>query len=406
MVNKKDLQVEINKQKAINENLQKQVNNLQGAYNKLLNANDIVVGQNKNLQTELNNEIMKNPYTNLTLESLYSSPYVDSNVINTNMSIMTKQKLAGLSSDLEAIANGKQSNSGVGGNSVWFSYLFILERAKYFMSCCQIESRLDNVVNEVYLALYYGSLNGTIGFTMDKNGCYLFYITKKKLDKYGKVEYVEGTTFNYHNSADFKEEEIKLPGEQVAIFDFNNEDFGLWVLAWDYVNKLYPFLQIAVNQATFLNKRFVLRMDGHNSTLRSQISQMLRQPGILIWMDNNVDLKQLETPDFDLNQIWQWIENYTNYFDSHFLNMRVKDLDDSNKERDIASQQSNHQTSNDNKSQFVDYFIDKFIHEINAKFNTDLKWHNRMIAIDDGITDQTKTLNKLKGGDENEQHTN
>ena len=118
MVNKKDLQSEINKQKAINENLQKQVDNLQGAYNKLLNANDIVVGQNKNLQTELNNEIMKNPYTNLTLESLYSSPYVDSNVINTNMSIMTKQKLAGLSSDLEAIANGKQSNSGVGGNSV------------------------------------------------------------------------------------------------------------------------------------------------------------------------------------------------------------------------------------------------------------------------------------------------
>ncbi|MBQ6628768.1 MAG: hypothetical protein IJH65_08135 [Methanobrevibacter sp.] len=102
-----------------------------------------------------------------------------------------------------------------------------MERAKYFMSCCQIETQLDDVAKVVYLALYYGSLNGTIGFTMDEKGCYLFYITKKKIDKYGKVIHVDGLTFNYYNSTDFKEEKVSLAGEQVAIFDFNNEDFGL-----------------------------------------------------------------------------------------------------------------------------------------------------------------------------------
>ncbi|MBQ6628365.1 MAG: hypothetical protein IJH65_06045 [Methanobrevibacter sp.] len=47
-------------------------------------------------------------------------------------------------------------------------------------------------------------------------------------------------------------------------------------------------------------------------------------------------------------------------------------MDSSDKERDIASQQTNHATQNDNKNQFIDYFIEKFIREINAKFNTDL----------------------------------
>ncbi|MBO7044123.1 hypothetical protein J6W34_06290 [bacterium] len=95
------------------------------------------------------------------------------------------------------------------------------------MSCCQIESDLDDVVKVVYLAFYYGSLNGSVGLTMDSNGTYLFYINEKEIDKYGKVKRVKGVTFNYYNSTNFKEEKIDLPGDQVAIFDFNNEDFGL-----------------------------------------------------------------------------------------------------------------------------------------------------------------------------------
>ncbi|MBO7694575.1 MAG: hypothetical protein J6T10_18315 [Methanobrevibacter sp.] len=47
-------------------------------------------------------------------------------------------------------------------------------------------------------------------------------------------------------------------------------------------------------------------------------------------------------------------------------------MDDTDKERNVASQQQNHASQNDNKNQFIDYFIEKFIREINAKFNTDL----------------------------------
>ena len=391
-----------NKDKTINtlkqelNNKDKELRQTQMDFKKIMEANDVLLNENKQKEQQIN-QMYQIPYTNLDLDG---QPYLDENMINTNMSIMVKQRLAGLYSTLTGSNNGNGTGLNMG---VWFSYLFILERAKYFMSCCQIKTKLDDVAKLVYLALYYGSLNGSIGFTMDTNGCYLFYITKKKINKYGKVEHVDGMTFNYVNSTDFKEEKVSLPGDQVAIFDFNNEEYGLWVLAWDYLNKLYSYLQIAINQAKLLNKRFVLRTDTNNMNLRSEVSQMLRNPSILIALKNDVELKQLDTPDFDLNQIWQWIENYTNYFDFHFLNMRVKDMDSSNKERDIASQQANHTTQNDNKNQFIDYFIDKFVREINAKFNTDLEWHNRMIDLDDGITDQTHTLNKLEGGDkENE----
>ncbi|MBO7044122.1 hypothetical protein J6W34_06285 [bacterium] len=47
----------------------------------------------------------------------------------------------------------------------------------------------------------------------------------------------------------------------------------------------------------------MLRTDSNNLALRSQISAMLRNPSILVALKNDVDLKQLETPDFDLNQI-------------------------------------------------------------------------------------------------------
>ena len=395
MVNKKDNTINMLKDELNNKD--KELRDTEMEFKKLMEANNDLLTENNNLKKE-NQMNYTNPYTNLELEG---QPYLDENMINTNMSIMVKQRMAGLYSTLNNSTGTKGATLNMG---VWFSYLFILERAKYFMSCCQIETQLDDVAKIVYLALYYGSLNGTIGFTMDEKGCYLFYITEKKIDKYGKVEWVKGATFNYYNSTDFKEEKVSLAGEQVAIFDFNNEDFGLWVLAWDYVNKLYGFLQIMINQTKLLNKRFVLRTDTNNMNLRSEVSQMLRNPSILIALKNDVELKQLETPDFDLNQIWQAIENYTNYFDFHFLNMRVKDMDSSDKERDIASQQTNHATQNDNKNQFIDYYIEKFIREINAKFNTDLVWHNRMISQDDGVVAQTQTLNKLKGGDENEQH--
>ena len=95
------------------------------------------------------------------------------------------------------------------------------------MSCVQFETQLDDVAELLYLGLYYGALNGQIGFTMDSNGSYLFYITEKEIDKYGKIKRVKGTTFNYHNSTNFKEEKVDLDGDNVAIFDFNNEDFGL-----------------------------------------------------------------------------------------------------------------------------------------------------------------------------------
>lgn len=386
----------LNKTKQELEELKTQVKDLQKANLNMAQLNDTLVKTNQTLSQNLDKSLFpNNPFNNLNLNG---QPYLDPNQINTNMSIMVKQKMSGLS---EELGKGRDVS-----NQTWFSYIFILERAKYFMACIQFDGDNYKLIQLLYKALYYGSLNGQIGIVHDENGYYLIYITKKNYDKYGNITKVEGTTFNYLNSSDFKQEDISISNMlQIVIFDFNNEDFGLWVLAWIYVNNLYRFLTILLNQADLLNKRFVLRSDNNNSQLRAELSSILHNQSILIWLANDVELTQLETPDFDINQIFTLIENYTNYFDFHFLNMRVKDVSDSDKERDIASQQANHQTANNNKSQFVDYFIDKMVFDINEKWNEHISYKNRTVEIDDGITNQTKTLNKLEGGD-TEQHDN
>ena len=381
----------LNKTKQELNELKEQVKNLQNANVNMAQLNDTLVKTNQTLSQNLDKSLFpNNPFNNLNLNG---QPYLDPNQINTNMSVMVKEKMSGLSEEL-----GK---GGDVSNQTWFSYIFILERAKYFMACVQFDGDNYKLIQLLYKALYYGSLNGQIGIVHDENGYYLIYITKKNYDKYGNVTKVEGTTFNYLNSSDFKQENVSISNMlQIVIFDFNNEDFGLWVLAWIYVNNLYRFLTILLNQADLLNKRFVLRSDNNNSQLRAELSSILHNQSILIWLANDVELTQLETPDFDINQIFTLIENYTNYFDFHFLNMRVKDVSDSDKERDIASQQANHQTENNNKSQFVDYFIDKMVFDINEKWDEHISYKNRTVEIDDGITNQTKTLNKLQGGDD------
>ena len=381
----------LNKTKQEIQELKTQVNDLQKANLNMAQLNDTLVKTNQTLSQNLDKSLFpNNPFNNLNLNG---QPYLDPNQINTNMSVMVKQKMSGLSEEL--------GNGGDVSNQTWFSYIFILERAKYFMACVQFDGENYKLIQLLYKALYYGSLNGQIGIVHDENGYYLIYITKKNYDKYGNITKVEGTTFNYLNSSDFKQEDITISNMlQIVIFDFNNEDFGLWVLAWIYVNNLYRFLTILLNQADLLNKRFVLRSDNNNSQLRAELSSILHNQSILIWLANDVELTQLETPDFDINQIFTLIENYTNYFDFHFLNMRVKDVSDSDKERDIASQQANHQTEKNNKSQFVDYFIDKMVFDINEKWDEHISYKNRTVEIDDGITNQTKTLNKLQGGDD------
>ncbi|MBO7044124.1 hypothetical protein J6W34_06295 [bacterium] len=83
-------------------------------FNKVMTANNELIEENKQLQASATQqEIMSNPYLDLTLDK---QPYLDENMINTNMSIMVKQRLAGLYSTLTATANGE--SNGVSGMSV------------------------------------------------------------------------------------------------------------------------------------------------------------------------------------------------------------------------------------------------------------------------------------------------
>lgn len=336
-----------------------------------------------------NQQVAQIPFNDL---DIYSQTLLESNKINTLMSIKVKQALAGIGVE--------DSNSGN-----FLVYLLVLERARYFKACVVFKGDNYKLIKLLYEALYYGSMNGSIAIVNDKNRFYLGYVNTKKINKYGELEEVEIQTFNYHNTSDFESETISFKGEkakQVIIFNFNNEDFGLWVLCWFYLTKIYEFFETLINQQQLLNKKFVFRGDLTQPNIRSQVIKSITDRSVVIWLNKDIDLKQLDTPNVDLGQTFNLIENYTNYFDFHILGIRTKDITDNTKSRDIASQQLNHQTQADNKDQYIDYYIEEMLFKIKEQWNIDITFENRNITISEDIKQKAITIDKLNSnGGEN-----
>ncbi|MBQ6628767.1 MAG: hypothetical protein IJH65_08130 [Methanobrevibacter sp.] len=88
-------------------NKDKELRDTEMEFKKLMEANNDLLTENNNLKKE-NQMNYTNPYTNLTLDG---QPYLDENMINTNMSIMVKQRMAGLYSTLTN--KGASLNMGV-----------------------------------------------------------------------------------------------------------------------------------------------------------------------------------------------------------------------------------------------------------------------------------------------------
>lgn len=304
--------------------------------------------------------------------------------------------------------NVKNALAGInaGGDSGDFLvYMLVLERARYFSSCVVFKGEDNDLIKLLYQALYYGSMNGSIAIVKEQEGYYLAYVTTKKINRYGKLEEVELQTFNYYNSKDFESENItiKKPSiNKVVIFDFNSEDFGLWVLCWYYLKHVYNFFETLINQQQLLNKKFVFRGDLQNANLRQQVIKSLVDRSVVIWLNKDIDLRQLDSPNVDLGQTFNLIENYTNYFDFHILGIRSKDISDSTKSRDIASQQLNHATQADNKDQFIDYWIEDMLYKIKNQWNINIEFENRNISISEDIKQKSETINQLNSnGGEN-----
>lgn len=337
----------------------------------------------------LSGGIAKIPFNDL---DIYSQKLLDPSLINTHMSIKVKDSLAGI---------GIES----GGGGSFLVYLLVLERARYFQSCVVFKGEDTKLIKLLYKALFYGSMNGSIAIVKEDSKYFLAYVTTKKINKYGELKECELQTFNYHNTTDFESETLTYKGNninKVIIFDFNNEDFGLWVLCWFYLNNIYEFFQTLINQQQLLNKKFVFRGDLQTPNIRDKVIKSIIDKSTVIWLDKDIDLKQLEAPNVDLGQTFNLIENYTNYFDFHILGIRTKDISDSSKSRDIASQQLNHTTQADNKEQYIDYFIEELLFKIKEQWKIEIEFENRNINLSEDIKQKSITIDKLNsGGGEN-----
>lgn len=339
--------------------------------------------------SQLNNTVAQIPFNDL---DIYSQKILNEDMLNANMSIAVKNAMAGI-----GIENG--------GGGIFLIYLLVLERARYFSSCVVFKGENVKLIKLLYKALYYGSMNGSIAIIKEDNKFYLAYVITKKLDKFGELKECEVHTFNYFHSKDFESENITFKGEKlnnIIIFDFNNEDFGLWVLCWFYLKNIYEFFETLINQQQLMNKKFVFRGDLQTPNIRDKVIKSITDRSVVIWLNKDIDLKQLDSPQIDLGQTFNLIENYTNYFDFHILGIRSKDISDSTKSRDIASQQLNHTIQADNKDQYIDYFIEELLFKINEKWNIKIEFENRNISISDDIKQKSETIDKLNsGGGEN-----
>lgn len=334
------------------------------------------------------NQVAQIPFNDL---DIYSQSLLDASLINATMSIKVHEALAGI---------------GVGsGGGDFLVYLLVLERAKYFSSCVVFKGEEYKLIRLLYKALYYGSLNGSIAIVKEKEGYFLGYINNKKINLYGELEEVELQTFNYYNSQDFQSKTLTYKNKdinKVVIFDFNSEDFGLWVLCWFYLKHVYNFFETLINQQQLMNKKFVFRGDLQQPNIRKKVISSLVDRSVVIWLNKDIDLKQLDSPNVDLGQTFNLIENYTNYFDFHILGIRSKDISDSTKSRDIASQQLNHTTQADNKEQFIDYWVEDMLFKIKEQWNIDISFENRNISLSEDIKQKSMTIDKLNSnGGEN-----
>lgn len=354
-----------------NEDLKKQLNKVVDDY-----VNRQMFFQNV---SDSSDGVSQVPFDNINLlqQKMVQQPFV-----NVNMSIAVKDSIYGIST--------------MSGGNDWIAWLFVLERARYFKSCVVFKCLDDKLVKCFYEALYYGSLNGSIGIVKEDDNYFLVYLKSVKYDKFGRLKKVEAYTFNYFMSTDFEIEDYEFSGDRlnnIVIFRFNNDNFGLWVLTWWYLKEIVDMLNILLNQTQLLNKKFVYEGEV-NSQIKSDIISAIKSKSVVIWLRKGQNLKELNNPEIDVSQIFNLIQDTTNYFDFHILGIRTKDIS-SDKPRDVASQQLNQQIVADNKDMYIDYWIEDTIFQIREKWNIDISFQNRNISLSDDIKDKSETINKI-----------
>lgn len=371
-------------------NLNEQNNNLQNSTNKLQTSQELLKIENRKLQqTILQNQFKQTQNNALNwTNQLANTNVLNQNTLSTTMNIGIFQSLA---------------DGVVGAN--WIAYIYFLRIAEIFKNRVVFKNGPDNLLAILYNAVYYGSMNGQIAIIANKERTQfrLAYVITTEYDEWGNLTQLETQTFNYFNTTKFnsKHERWTTPEElsNIVIYRFNQENFGLWVLAWPFVTEIIRLLNIYKTQFTMFSKRIMLVDDANNPNILSQqLTSFLNDSPIVIATDPNT-IKKVEMDRPDMLLILNSLDNYQRWFYFNILGLRSKDIT-SPQSRDIAANQLTFNQELDKNSQSYDYYIELLLKDIQQKWNINVQFENRDIDITLSLGEQF-TENKINdnGGD-------
>lgn len=256
-----------------------------------------------------------------------------------------------------------------------FELTLIYQRVTYFVHQINLKNCSSKKLRQ-YLRLVMEQcvFYGRVGITIINDRPYCFEISEYTMEK------ISGTEINLYQLTDFQPEEISVPREQAFIFQFNAQNFGIWVKALQYIPKIDELLDLLMNQVQWLNLKMGIKVTD-KAKYENLISQK-NQDGKPLWkpinfkdsyiiMEDCVDYHALDLPEVKIKEYFELIQDYLSFFDD-IIGIKVANAF-SDKTRDLQAQQ-NTQTYKSNVI-FNEWFenVELFVEWVNENFNEQIE---------------------------------
>lgn len=350
--------------------------------------------QAENLHLQVNNNI------NNVSDTLPHNPAFNFNLNEVSLLSSQYQNYINKLNVRESQFGGSDSSS-----NGFLVYLLILERARYFKNRILVKDcEFWYLEKLIYECFYYGALSGKAGLYFEDGLPVLVDVSNLEYNKYGELVGADIQPINYNNSTVWEYEQEHLNKNKVknlAIFRLNGEEFGLWVLAYFYLEKVCEYFEILDTQTNFLNKKFGIEINNGQAGLEQQIYRsLIARNSPVIMTKDLTKLKALELPEIDLNAIFELIINFVNWFDNHILGIRTKDIDPSDKAREIVANSGINGQQASKQEQNMNMFVHDFFNEINNITGLNIDWVDLNIDLNSSLIGESDTQKKITNGRE------
>lgn len=364
--------------------LKKQIDNMKNFNEQLLRAN-----QKLNVK-------LSNPTKGINFaEGLTASNFslLDNNALN------YENKLNARLSQLPSYNPSCQAEND---NKQFIVYQMVLEKARYFKN--RILWKCENLGLEflLYEMLYYAALNGQVALIKDNGLFYLGQVIEKKYNKYGELLKCRVKPINIYGGDDFNYNDKNIDVDNVIIYQFNNECFGLWVTAYWYLKDILNYLELLNTQTFFLNKKLILILKDEYQMTEDIISQIMSTSPLINLNDDLIELKKLELPEVveSSNQLWNTIIRLSDWYDYHLLGIRTSDLAADNTTREITANAGNQSQYIEKIEQGYNFYVAKFCYEIFKKWKIKVEWKDLNINFSNTLKNDGNNKDKINVGNE------